>query len=165
MKELINNAYDADATLERVFVRPDADRIIVADDGHGISADEFHERHFHRIAESTKRSDGELTESGRSKIGKIGIALSPQTRSVTRSSSFRRKRGSRDRLRDFDRLCQDAKPSSDRKTPSGDVAKADYEGAVFRDATPDDHYTGTTSDQGSDPRRGRFSSLPGVRAE
>ena len=40
--ELIKNAYDADATVCTVTV--DSDRIVVEDDGHGISVEEFEER-------------------------------------------------------------------------------------------------------------------------
>ena len=48
LKELVNNSYDADATLVEVFVKPDADRIIIADNGHGMDRTEFL-RHFSRI--------------------------------------------------------------------------------------------------------------------
>lgn len=51
LKELVNNSFDADATEVLVFVKPDANRIIVQDNGHGMSRSEF-ERHFKRIAES-----------------------------------------------------------------------------------------------------------------
>ncbi|QMU55624.1 MAG: hypothetical protein GKS04_00215 [Candidatus Mycalebacterium zealandia] len=37
LKELINNSYDADATLVEVFVKPDADRIMILDNGTGFS--------------------------------------------------------------------------------------------------------------------------------
>jgi HSP90 family molecular chaperone len=74
LKELINNSYDADATRVDVFVKPDADRIIIEDDGHGMNRDDF-ELHFRRISESYKRVDSDKTVSGRPKIGKIGIGF------------------------------------------------------------------------------------------
>jgi len=74
LKELVNNAYDADAKNVRIYVKPDADRIILEDDGSGMSREEF-ERHFQRISESHKRDGGEKTKSGRLKVGKIGIGF------------------------------------------------------------------------------------------
>ena len=41
LKELINNSFDADAKRVNVFVKPDADRIIIEDDGFGLNKDEF----------------------------------------------------------------------------------------------------------------------------
>ena len=41
LKELINNSYDADATAVGIFVKPDADRIIIEDNGDGMSREEF----------------------------------------------------------------------------------------------------------------------------
>src|SRR2546425_11430036 len=70
LKELINNSYDADAKNVAVFVKPDADRIIIEDDGMGMSKDEFI-RHFERISESHKRDESSKTHSGRPVIGKI----------------------------------------------------------------------------------------------
>ena len=70
IKELINNSFDADARHVAIFVKPDADRIIIEDDGEGLSKAEF-QTHFAQIAESQKRSSGESTISGRRKIGKI----------------------------------------------------------------------------------------------
>src|SRR5258708_7599997 len=54
LKELVNNAYDADATEVVMSVRPDADVIIINDNGTGLTRNTF-ERHFRRIAESRKR--------------------------------------------------------------------------------------------------------------
>jgi HSP90 family molecular chaperone len=45
LKELINNSFDADATKVEVFIKPDADRIIIVDDGDGMDRKEF-EKHF-----------------------------------------------------------------------------------------------------------------------
>jgi len=51
LKELVNNAYDADATEVVMSVRPDADVIIINDNGTGLSRENFI-GHFRRIAES-----------------------------------------------------------------------------------------------------------------
>ncbi len=57
-----------------VFVKPDADRIIIEDNGCGMDRADF-EKHFKRISESYKRQESDKTESGRPKIGKIGIGF------------------------------------------------------------------------------------------
>lgn len=54
LKELINNSFDVDASRVEVFVKPDANRIIIEDDGEGMNKDEFL-LHFSRISESHKR--------------------------------------------------------------------------------------------------------------
>ena len=40
LKELINNSYDADARNVEIFVKPDANRIIIQDDGEGMSRED-----------------------------------------------------------------------------------------------------------------------------
>ena len=87
LRELISNAYDADATL--VTIRTDAprfDRIVVEDNGQGMSPKAL-TRMIHHIGGSAKRTKlgGELgitdngnptlTPRGRKIIGKIGIGL------------------------------------------------------------------------------------------
>lgn len=87
IRELISNAYDADAT--RVVVKTDAprfSRISVEDDGHGMTPEVLAHLLLH-IGGSAKRSDAgrELgvtaqhdpskTPGGRKLIGKIGIGL------------------------------------------------------------------------------------------
>lgn len=87
IRELISNAYDADAT--RVTVLTDAPRfgrMVVEDDGHGMSP-EVLTRLLHHIGGSAKRtSDGRKlgitskddpyrSPAGRKLIGKIGIGL------------------------------------------------------------------------------------------
>lgn len=86
-RELISNAYDADAS--RVVIqtdRPRFSRITIADDGHGMSADAVAHLVEH-IGGSAKRStvgaalgvtragDALLSPNGRRLIGKIGIGL------------------------------------------------------------------------------------------
>jgi hypothetical protein len=87
LRELISNAYDADAT--RVVINTDAprfERISVEDNGHGMSPEVLAHMLFH-IGGSAKRSEGGqnlgITASddpfrspnGRRLIGKIGIGL------------------------------------------------------------------------------------------
>ncbi|MDD0812965.1 ATP-binding protein [Curvibacter sp. RS43] len=87
LRELISNAYDADAT--RVVIKTDAprfERISVEDDGHGMEPEALAHVLLH-IGGSAKRNDigesigvtafGDPTKSpgGRKLIGKIGIGL------------------------------------------------------------------------------------------
>lgn len=87
LRELISNAYDADAT--RVVIKTDAprfDRISVEDDGHGMTPEMLAYLLFH-IGGSAKRNnigkglgvtdlkDPSLSPGGRKLIGKIGIGL------------------------------------------------------------------------------------------
>ena len=87
LRELISNAYDADAT--RVVIKTDAprfDRITVEDDGHGMTPEALAHLLFH-IGGSAKRSghgpelgitaptDPTQSPGGRRLIGKIGIGL------------------------------------------------------------------------------------------
>lgn len=87
LRELISNAYDADAT--RVVINTDAprfERIMVEDDGHGMTPEILTHMLFH-IGGSAKRSesgqqlgvtasdDPFCSPGGRRLIGKIGIGL------------------------------------------------------------------------------------------
>lgn len=87
LRELISNAYDADAT--RVVINTDAprfERIMIEDDGHGMSPEVLAHLIFH-IGGSAKRSEGGRnlgitakddpyrSPGGRRLIGKIGIGL------------------------------------------------------------------------------------------
>lgn len=87
LRELISNAYDADAT--RVVINTDAprfDRIVIEDDGRGMSPEVLARLVYH-IGGSAKRSDGgrylgitdpddsSRSPGGRRLIGKIGIGL------------------------------------------------------------------------------------------
>ena len=87
LRELISNAYDADATQVVVKTdRPRFERIYIEDDGHGMSAEAVAHLLLH-IGGSAKRSDkgAELgvtsatdparSPGGRRLIGKIGIGL------------------------------------------------------------------------------------------
>lgn len=87
LRELISNAYDADAT--RVVIKTDAprfERISVEDDGHGMEPEALAHLLLH-IGGSAKRNDlgsslgvtdardSSLSPGGRRLIGKIGIGL------------------------------------------------------------------------------------------
>src|ERR1700682_5883702 len=73
VKELVENALDADARHIRVEIEGGgADRILVADDGHGIAADEV-ELAFRRHATSKLRTESDL--SALATLGFRGEAL------------------------------------------------------------------------------------------
>src|SRR6185312_2916380 len=139
LKELINNSYDADATLVEVFVKPDADRIIISDNGHGINRADF-QRHFTRISESHKRDEGDETSTGRKKIGKIGIGFIAANEICDEMEIISTKKGSGESLHvtiHFDRMRQDL---AERRRKGDDIAKADYTGEVEQ-AEISAHYT------------------------
>jgi hypothetical protein len=86
-RELISNAYDADA--KSVIIHTDAprfERIVIKDDGNGMSPETLADlvKHIGGSSKRTKRgkrlmtvdqSDSRLTPKGRRLIGKIGIGL------------------------------------------------------------------------------------------
>lgn len=87
LRELVSNAYDADATLVRIQTdRPRFDRIVIDDDGTGMSPETVVHM-LHHIGGSAKRSrhgallgvtsftDPSRSPGGRKLIGKIGIGL------------------------------------------------------------------------------------------
>lgn len=176
LKELINNSYDADAKRVDVFVKPDANQIIIADDGDGLNKTEF-QRHFERISESHKRESSDVTRSGRPKIGKIGIGFIAANEICDVMEIESTKRGSKELLRvtiDFSELRKD--PIL-RKVPGGsEVSKADYHGTVD-EAPVDDHYTYITLKKiigdakrilegaGVSPHSSGVKSLYGLRPE
>jgi anti-sigma regulatory factor (Ser/Thr protein kinase) len=140
LKELINNSYDADATSVKIFVKPDADRIIIEDNGAGMSREEF-EKHFKRVSESHKRDDSDFTSSGRPKIGKIGIGFIAANELCDVLEIYSSKEGSSDLLHviiDFKRLREES--PEDRRRGDEELAQGDYQGEVL-EATRSDHYT------------------------
>jgi len=139
MKELVNNSFDADATRVDIHVKPDADRIIISDDGSGMSQKEF-QNHFDHVSESHKRDSGERTKKGRPKVGRIGIGFIAANELCERMEIVSTKRGSTDLLRvviDFKKMRD---PLRQRRDKDGAVTKGDYRGT--RDKAPrDEHYT------------------------
>ena len=74
IKELVSNAFDADATNVYVLTgKPNFDSFRIYDDGDGMSANEFTST-MQRIGASVKMP-GETTKKGRPVIGRIGIGL------------------------------------------------------------------------------------------
>ena len=75
IKELVNNSYDADASLVNIRIKPIDDTIIVVDDGNGMNAEDF-DNNFAWISKSNKRNTNEKSEKyNRPLIGKIGIGF------------------------------------------------------------------------------------------
>lgn len=139
LKELINNSYDADATQVEVAVKPDADQIVIQDDGSGLNRTEF-EKHFRRISESHKRDDGDDTPSGRPKIGKIGIGFIAANELCEVLELFSTKKGSTELLHitiDFNEMRM---PAEKRRRKDGELVKADYTGELLQ-CGASEHYT------------------------
>ena len=139
LKELINNSYDADATEVKVFVQPDADRIIISDNGTGMNRVEF-EHNFRRISETHKRDDSDFTKSGRPKIGKIGIGFIAANEICDVMEIESTKKGSLELIHvviDFARMRDNP---GDRRRDKDDLAKGDYYGKVLTTSL-NSHYT------------------------
>jgi hypothetical protein len=140
LKELVNNSFDADASRVRVLVKPDADRIIIEDDGVGMTRDQF-VKHFSRISESHKRDGSEYTASGRPKIGKIGIGFIAANELCEQMEIFSTTAGSTELLHvtiDFELMR--LPPEARKREGSSDYAKGDYQGEILR-AAPETHFT------------------------
>ncbi|MCE9565965.1 MAG: ATP-binding protein [Planctomycetes bacterium] len=73
-KELISNAYDADAETVRVDFTPDFSSVTVTDDGHGMTPFEFR-TDFARIGGGSRRWAGDRTRKDRLRIGSKGIGF------------------------------------------------------------------------------------------
>ena len=139
LKELINNSFDADATRVDLFIKPDADRIIIEDNGWGMDEADF-VKHFSKISESYKRDDSDITPRGRPKIGKIGIGFIAANEICDVMEIVSTKAGSKELLEvsiNFDLMRQEP---NERMRGDTDIAKADYHGTV-KEADLDAHYT------------------------
>lgn len=73
-KELVSNAYDADATLVTIQFSPDLSTVTVEDNGIGMTPFEFQNEYI-RIGGGTRRWGGNLTAGGRWPIGRKGIGF------------------------------------------------------------------------------------------
>jgi len=139
LKELINNSFDADATQVNVFVKPDAEQIIIEDNGYGMNKAEF-VKNFSLISESHKRDDSDVTPLGRPKIGKIGIGFIAANEICDEMQIISTKQGS-DELLDvvimFDLMRQDP---NERRRKETELAKADYFGTISN-ADPNIQFT------------------------
>lgn len=96
IKELVNNSFDARATRVDLRFKEDLSVLTVADNGMGISPDEFRSQ-FLRISGSKRRLYGDTdTVTGRPIIGRLGIgvlAIAPvceyaEVKSKRRGDSF-----------------------------------------------------------------------------
>ena len=141
LKELVNNSYDARAKRVDIFVKPDADRIIIEDNGDGMNKNEF-QKHFDRVSESHKRDGNDTTEVNppRPKIGKIGIGFIAANELCEVLEIFSTKEGSNELLHvtiDFRKMRE---PIEKRRRDGELIVKADYEGEILS-AKKEDHYT------------------------
>src|ERR1700759_199398 len=139
LKELVNNSYDADAVKVNIYVKPDADRIIIEDDGIGMNREEF-EKHFKRVSESHKRDSADVTDKQRPKIGKIGIGFIAANEICEVMEIFSTKAGSSELLHVYINFAEMRKPLEERRQGSEDIVKADYQGEIL-EAEVDEHYT------------------------
>lgn len=139
LKELIDHSYDADALNVHVSVKPDADRIIVHDDGTGFSRAEF-EAHFSRISESRKRENSDSTTSGRPKIGRIGIGFIAANELCENLEIYSTRIDSEELLHVTINFKMIRTDTAERRRDGSDFAKADYVGEILP-ANPDDHHT------------------------
>ncbi|MGA1984539.1 MAG: ATP-binding protein [Acidobacteriaceae bacterium] len=91
IREVISNSYDADATIARVDIDLKRERIVISDNGNGMTREEF--QFFLRIA-GQRRGKSETPKFGRRRIGQFGVgflAILPfcetlQIRSTTENS-------------------------------------------------------------------------------
>jgi hypothetical protein len=122
-----------------VFVKPDADRIIIEDNGCGMDRADF-EKHFKRISESYKRQESDETESGRPKIGKIGIGFIAANEICDVMEIRSTKKGSTELLEVSIRFDLMRKDIEERRRNQGEVAKGDYQGTVSK-TDQESHFT------------------------
>jgi hypothetical protein len=73
-KELVSNAFDADADVVRVVFADDFSSVTVTDDGQGMTPFEFR-NDFARIGGGSRRWAGDKTRKGRLRIGSKGIGF------------------------------------------------------------------------------------------
>jgi hypothetical protein len=74
-KELVNNAYDADATEVKIWLATDLSRIKVEDNGRGMTLFEFQDNYVRIGGSVHHRENTDLTTSGRRPIGRKGIGF------------------------------------------------------------------------------------------
>src|SRR5262249_5635259 len=74
LKELVSNAFDADADQVHILIADDFTSITISDDGEGMSPFEFR-NDFTRIGGGSRRWLGERTGKGRLRIGSKGIGF------------------------------------------------------------------------------------------
>jgi hypothetical protein len=144
LKELINNSYDADAKRVEVLVKPEADQIVISDDGIGLTRDEF-VNHFERVSESHKRDERSTTPSGRPLVGRIGIGLIAANELCDAMEITSTKKGEPERLRvtiNFDAMREDPSGGGRREEEADGAVfkKGDFEGWI-EEVPKSHHYT------------------------
>ncbi len=72
LREVVSNAYDADATTARIDIDLKKEEVLIIDDGNGITKDEFD--FYLRIA-GQKRGKRETSKFGRRRIGQFGVGF------------------------------------------------------------------------------------------
>ncbi len=72
LREVVSNAYDADATLVNIDIQPELDRIVVSDNGRGMTTEDFD--YYLRIA-ARSRHPSRRSQTGRERIGQFGIGF------------------------------------------------------------------------------------------
>jgi hypothetical protein len=96
LKELVSNAYDADAGLVTVRLISDFSQVEISDNGSGMTPFELKDD-FMKLGGSLKRIDRGMTKSGRPKIGSKGIGFLAVARYCSAmeilSSTLRKHRG------------------------------------------------------------------------
>lgn len=176
LKELVNNSYDADAATVHVHIQPDADQIVLEDDGEGMTKEEFVEN-FSWISETHKRDISDKTQRfRRPKIGKIGIGFIAANEICEEMRVVSSKQGDPHAIDvriDFSKL---RLPAHERKvgelttaepaeaTPRGPVAYegGDFQGWVFSEE-PDAHYTIVFLNRVKGPAREILAGAAGAR--
>jgi Histidine kinase-, DNA gyrase B-, and HSP90-like ATPase len=141
LKELVNNAYDADARNVGIYVKPDADEVVIEDDGTGMSQAEFI-KHFSRVSESHKRDDSDKTPvMKRPKVGKIGIGFIAANELCDVMEIASTKKGSTELLKvAIDFAAMRGETAAERRVGDGDdFHKADFRGHLEQ-APVGEHY-------------------------
>jgi hypothetical protein len=72
LREVVSNAYDADATTARIAIDLKKEEVLIIDDGNGMTKEEFD--FYLRIA-GQKRGKRETPKFGRKRIGQFGVGF------------------------------------------------------------------------------------------
>lgn len=125
-KELVSNAYDADASQVTIRFSPDLSAITVEDNGIGMTPFEFQSEYI-RIGGSSQQRSNDLTVGGRRPVGRKGIGFLAVARYCQQVNVY----SQTDRTV---RLCQDivadASPSTLETSPA-DAIRLSFFGGPF----------------------------------
>jgi len=92
VKELVNNAFDADATTVHLNFSDDFSKLTIEDDGDGISSKKF-KSEFLRIAGSKRRTEQRQRQFKRPLIGKFGIGFLSVARLCEKATLYSKRKG------------------------------------------------------------------------